>query len=274
MQQLLRSDCEKLLTLAGELYSVEQSERLPEHLLKLLHSVIEYDLGGCHLIHPSTRRISACYVPDRAPLPAQHREFWRLTAAHPLSSLLFTTSAKAWKISDVMSRRAFHQTELYEVLYRPLRVDCELAGTLPDPTTPGVFLLVALHRSSHDFSERDRSMLNLLLPHLGKARERLHAISRWAPNGHWWFCDEETFYEWLCQHTPWGLSRRESEVLFWLCQGKTNAEIGSILGIAGRTAETHALNIYPKMGVENRYTAIATLTQLAATSRHSFACRS
>jgi len=34
--------------------------------------------------------------------------------------------------------------------------------------------------------------------------------------------------------------------------------------VAERTAETHALHIYPKMGVENRYTAIATLSRLAA----------
>jgi len=34
------------------------------------------------------------------------------------------------------------------------------------------------------------------------------------------------------------------------------------LGIAGRTAETHALRIYPKIGVENRYGAIATVSRL------------
>jgi DNA-binding CsgD family transcriptional regulator len=50
--------------------------------------------------------------------------------------------------------------------------------------------------------------------------------------------------------------------LYWLCQGKTNDEIGTILGIAGRTAETHALRIYPKIGVENRYGAISTISRL------------
>jgi DNA-binding CsgD family transcriptional regulator len=53
-------------------------------------------------------------------------------------------------------------------------------------------------------------------------------------------------------------------VLFWLGQGKTNAEIGRILGIAERTAETHALHIYPKMGVENRYNAIAALNRVSS----------
>ena len=73
------------------------------------------------------------------------------------------------------------------------------------------------------------------------------------------------FRDWLQRHARCELTPRESEVLFWLSQGKTNSEIGRILGIAERTAETHALRIYPKMGVENRYTAIAALTRLSGT---------
>ncbi len=76
--------------------------------------------------------------------------------------------------------------------------------------------------------------------------------------------DEGRFLLWLQRSTSWQLSRRETGVLFWLCQGKTNDEIGAILGIAGRTAETHALRLYPKIGVENRYGAITTVTHMAA----------
>ncbi|MBK7999829.1 MAG: helix-turn-helix transcriptional regulator [Verrucomicrobia bacterium] len=74
------------------------------------------------------------------------------------------------------------------------------------------------------------------------------------------------FRAWLKTRSEWELTQRECDVLFWLCQGKTNAEIGTILGIAERTAETHALHIYPKIGVENRYNAIATLSRLASFS--------
>jgi DNA-binding CsgD family transcriptional regulator len=96
--------------------------------------------------------------------------------------------------------------------------------------------------------------------------------SNWAPalneqNGCSLASEETGFREWLRWKTRWGLTQRECEVLFWMCQGKTNAEIGRILGIAERTAETHALHIYPKMGVENRYTAIVTLNRLASLER-------
>lgn len=265
--QRSQSDCAKLLDLTSELYSLEQGECLPHHLLRSLRSLIPHEFGGCHLIQPTRHRITACYDPEQPPLPARHKEFWRLANTHPLNSLLFAQPAKAWKLSDVMPRRAFHRTEFYNLLYRPLRVDCELTAAFPDHEAPSSFFLISLHRQGADFTERDRVVLNLLLPHVAKARRRLDANRRPSSNGLWWFPNEADFNAWLRKHTHWGLSRRESEVLFWLGQGKTNPEIGSILGITGRTAETHVLRIYPKMGVENRYAAIATLSQMAAMDR-------
>jgi DNA-binding CsgD family transcriptional regulator len=52
-----------------------------------------------------------------------------------------------------------------------------------------------------------------------------------------------------------GLTRREIEVLTWIAQGKTNDEIGTILGLSRRTAEKHVEHILHKLGVENRTTA-------------------
>ena len=52
-----------------------------------------------------------------------------------------------------------------------------------------------------------------------------------------------------------GLSGRESEVLFWVAQGKTNPEIAVILGIGRRTVATHVEHILAKLGVENRCAA-------------------
>ncbi|MCC6139894.1 MAG: hypothetical protein IT389_04675 [Nitrospira sp.] len=53
-----------------------------------------------------------------------------------------------------------------------------------------------------------------------------------------------------------GLSPRETEILGWVAQGKTNPEIGIILGISPRTAQKHLERIYIKLGVENRHAAI------------------
>ena len=51
------------------------------------------------------------------------------------------------------------------------------------------------------------------------------------------------------------LTPRESEVLDWLARGKSNAQIGQILGISAATVGKHLEHIYPKLGVENRTAA-------------------
>ncbi len=268
-QRLDHSDCEKLLDLTSVLYSPGPSDVLRRQLLNALQSLVPHDLGACHWMQPARHEIAAWYEPQRRPVPTAHHEFWRLIGEHPLNRVLFEQPFKAWKLSDVMPRRAFRQTELYAALYRPLGLDCELTAVLPDRKNPGTFFLLSLHRHEIDFTERERTLMNLLLPHVSRAQSRL-AFQRQAVNGadvpH---SNEATFHEWLRAHTTWQLSHRESDVLFWLCQGKTNDEIGTILGIAGRTAETHALRIYPKIGVENRYGAIATVNQLMPRPRRS-----
>ena len=54
-----------------------------------------------------------------------------------------------------------------------------------------------------------------------------------------------------------GLSRRETEVLRWLAQGKTNAGIGASLGLSRFTVRKHLENIFQKLGVKTRTAAAA-----------------
>lgn len=52
-----------------------------------------------------------------------------------------------------------------------------------------------------------------------------------------------------------GLTGRESEVLAWIAKGKSNRDIGEILGLSSRTVNKHLEQIYVKLGVENRASA-------------------
>lgn len=53
------------------------------------------------------------------------------------------------------------------------------------------------------------------------------------------------------------LSAREREVLHWVGEGKTNHEIGVILGISARTVQTHLEHVFAKLGVVSRAQAVA-----------------
>jgi DNA-binding NarL/FixJ family response regulator len=52
------------------------------------------------------------------------------------------------------------------------------------------------------------------------------------------------------------LTPREAEILSWVVQGKTNPEIGVILGIQLTTVKKHLESIFAKIGVENRTAAV------------------
>lgn len=53
-----------------------------------------------------------------------------------------------------------------------------------------------------------------------------------------------------------GLTHRESEVLHWVAEGKSNPEIGIILDLSPRTVGKHLENIFKKLGVESRTAAL------------------
>lgn len=54
------------------------------------------------------------------------------------------------------------------------------------------------------------------------------------------------------RRAPRGLTDREVEVLVLLARGKSNREIGALLGISPRTAQNHVAHVYDKIGVYSR----------------------
>lgn len=95
---------------------------------------------------------------------------------------------------------------------------------------------------------RDAYLVDLLMPHLHLA---LHRMRR-HENGHA-----------ATQLAPVTvLSKREIQVLHWVKNGKTNQEIGQILGISAPTVKNHLQKIMRKLNVNNRAQAVAKSTTL------------
>ena len=120
-----------------------------------------------------------------------------------------------------------------------LGIDNLLAhGSMPVPGGSTFFVLCDLPQRP---GARHAHFLRLLLPHLHLALLRLPAVE--AP-----------------LQRP--LSRRETQVLRWLREGKSNEEIGGILGISGLTVKNHLQRLYRVLGVSNRAHAVARGTML------------
>jgi len=88
----------------------------------------------------------------------------------------------------------------------------------------------------------------------------MHAMGEdQAPDGEWLIVlreeSETALLDALMQTFP--LTAREAEVLYWVIKGKTNRDIGDILGTSPRTVHKHLEHVFEKLGVETRTAAAA-----------------
>lgn len=72
----------------------------------------------------------------------------------------------------------------------------------------------------------------------------------------------------LDDRRPRGLTRRESEVLTWVAEGKTNRDIAMLLDCRPKTVEKHLEHIYAKLDVPNRAAAVAAFMKTAVATTH------
>ncbi|OYV04137.1 MAG: hypothetical protein CFE26_18510 [Verrucomicrobiales bacterium VVV1] len=52
------------------------------------------------------------------------------------------------------------------------------------------------------------------------------------------------------------LTRRQCDIMDWIAEGKTSAEVAMILEISPRTVEKHLEAVFQRLGVENRVAAM------------------
>jgi DNA-binding CsgD family transcriptional regulator len=140
----------------------------------------------------------------------------------------------------------------------PGALDC-LARYFPRFAPAGPLPLPILHwlrgGASEPFTIRD-STARLILRSAGPPERRLLLLSE--------------------ENVPWSparphLTARESEVLGWLAEGKTNPEIAVILGVAAGTVKMHVERILDKLGVDNRTAATVFASEAGLVPRRSHA---
>ena len=79
-------------------------------------------------------------------------------------------------MSDVVSHRQFHDHPLYTEFYRRMRLESILGTPLND--SPTAFDGITLNRDRRDFTERDRTVLTVLRPHIVHGYRTALAVDR------------------------------------------------------------------------------------------------
>jgi len=171
--------------------------------------------------------------------------FDRHFADHPLVRYhADTPGGGAHRISDSLGAAPFRESAIYNEYYRGIGIDHAIA--VPLFVDRGLLVSFVLNRKGRDFSDRDCALLDLV-------REPLAALYR----------------NLLARKNERGfaalpVTAREREVLSWLAAGKTDKDIGAILGMSPRTVQKHLQHIYEKLGVETRTAAVVRAMELGS----------
>jgi DNA-binding CsgD family transcriptional regulator len=248
MERLSSSDLEAVLGFLDLAHSAAGEEPFPAEVLECLSSLVPCDEVTFTELDRVRRSLIAVNVYCRdEPVDGPGGEtLWRAIDQHPLCSRAATGRFAAAKLSDFLTPRELRRREIYDTWFVPWDTEHELVVAIPSPLWHTKTFSFARSKEWPDFDERDRSVLDVLQPHLVHLYRNAKLRQQLAGDG-----DEAA--------AAAGLTAREHEVLALVREGRTNAQIARELWISPGTVRKHLENIYEKLGVRSRTAALAAL---------------
>ena len=224
-----------------------------------LHRIlgVSVAIGRWSLSAPHLGQHAASGVPNLS--PSELQGVVAHMRSHPMTQPAALVRTTPFRLSDELSLREFWDTETWWYIHGirdgryPAGFNLGLHGDKAG--------MVGLHRYKSDFGDDDMRYLELLCEPLQSALRFRAALDRAVRR--------LATLESTDSGDTRGLTRREWDVLALVGTGRTNATIGTTLGITERTVRKHLTNAYAKLEVTSR-TAAAMWYRNAADSRTSW----
>jgi len=176
MERLSPLDLDAVLAFLHDIYAVDTMADFPARAMRALARVVGADVVSYNEIQLKRQDVVVVEEPIGSISPAAKRTFARLAPQHPLiDHYARTQDPTPRKISDFLSRAQFHELELYQDFFRDFPLEYQMAVTIPSPDP---VIGIALNRHERDFSERDRSVLGVIRPHMALAYRNVQARAR------------------------------------------------------------------------------------------------
>lgn len=179
MSHLSEQDYQKILTFLHRLYAPESLNDFSAFISTFMPHLIPGDIAGyCKVCLNQNQFL------DGDPLPTIPNEQVKQVIdehfhEHPMMAhYMKTRNPKACKLSDFVSQQQLHRMEgVYHKFLQPMGMEDQMVVTLPDPKSNSIEGVV-LFRGERSFTERDRTVLNLLQPHLIQARQTAQSFTQ------------------------------------------------------------------------------------------------
>ena len=158
-----------LLELVRGSYSLLDLTEFRTGILHLVRQAVPCALVAYNELEPATERGVSLFEPAEAMIFDDPGAL--LARVGPSSPIVTrfarTRDGRAYKLSDFLTQRELHETPLWQDALGPLGVEYQMAFALP--SQPSVLVGITLNDGDRDFSERDRTLLNLARPQLVQA---------------------------------------------------------------------------------------------------------
>lgn len=163
----LRSgELERVLKVVQDIGQAQTRDQFMAVSLRAVLDLVPCMVVAANEVDPRVGRFVWWHEPTSYVMPDDTAELLgRYAQEQPLLQyILATGDGSARRISDLVTREQFHATQLYQRLYGRMGMEHQMSVTLPAPA-PMVFAFVLGNRAL-DFSDRDRTVMNALRPHL------------------------------------------------------------------------------------------------------------
>jgi DNA-binding CsgD family transcriptional regulator len=176
VESLKTKDLRAILDFLQGCYATRDLDDFVAEALANLPKLIRADATVYNEYNPRRNRIIWLQDPVDFAFRGSEKVWERHSNEHPfIDHYRKSRHGGAVKFSDFVSARQFRRTALYNEFFRPLNINHQLGCLLEDPET--VWSGFSLNRGTHDFTERDRLILNLLRPHLLQAYRNAEALA-------------------------------------------------------------------------------------------------
>jgi len=158
------------------LYEPGTVQEFPGRLLPLLSELVPVDHVSYNDFDTRRHQYVFCTYPERPEVRAFLPLFDEHFPTHPLFEAFQEGTPAPVTVSDRVTLRQFKQTAMYQEVYRRLGTEHQMILVLHAEASRRIGL--ALNRSRQGFSQRDRSVVGFLAPHITRAYR--NALARTA----------------------------------------------------------------------------------------------
>lgn len=253
---ITKADLEALNRATLQLYSPDlHAGNWVEHAFQFLTTLVSADMVNYGNLDPRTGTMQATTTCDGLDWNKAVTGFGAFMKKYEYFNFDPTVNeGRPFFRSDFISTRNFRDLDIYSECFRILETIDHAAVHVP--TGDGCLAWFAAERGGNrEFTERDRILLTIGQQHLTNSRQL--ALARQKVR--------DEFPLDAASFTRAGFTPRESEVAYWLTEGKTNGEIAVLMRLQTQTVKGYVATLFNKTGAGNRLALTLHLMELTRT---------